>query len=395
MAPEQIRGGRVDEQCDIYALGAILFEILTLERLHGDAGAAEMMKRALAGADARPSVRAPGRETPPELEALCVTACALRSADRFSSARTLAELVEAYLSGDRDLELRRTLANVHLARAREAASRAGVPEASLEESSAALREVGRALALAPDNGDALALMVERLVTPPDVPPPEVVEAVARDAEESGQRMVFSAARIQIGIAGLLLALEAIEWTVGGGSPYTTIALLAWIVAGFGCWCSARFRVSFRSMIPTVFVSLAVAATSLVVGPFIVAPTLAVMAVVTMMLSRRSSRLRRCAIVAGLGILLPTVLVRLGVHPVAHTFGVESLTITPMWGMAAGEHCLAVLTAANLVFLAISVRIAARCRDALTAAEMQSQLQSWQFRQLVPAGATRALASSRR
>jgi serine/threonine protein kinase len=178
MAPEQIRGEEVDERTDVYCLGGILFELLTLVPLHGEPPMAAMMGRALQGVDARPSKRAPKRDVPPELELVCVRACAAKRDERYRSARELADSIEAFLSGDRDLELREELALVHLDLARDAASRMLVPGSSNDERTLALREVGRAIALTPDDPEALALLVRLLTEPPKVPPPEVLEAIA-------------------------------------------------------------------------------------------------------------------------------------------------------------------------------------------------------------------------
>src|SRR5207253_11297852 len=106
MAPEQVKGEDIDLRADVYALGAILFELLTLEPLHGDGTLADILKRAVKGADARASVRTPHRKVPPELEAICLHATALDREKRYSNARELADAVDAYLAGDRDLALR-------------------------------------------------------------------------------------------------------------------------------------------------------------------------------------------------------------------------------------------------------------------------------------------------
>src|SRR5690606_8957604 len=109
MAPEQIQlgGARIDERVDIYALGAILFEILALAPLHDGTSNAELLTSTLRGADARPSARAAERGLPPELDEICVRATHLDPAQRFACAAELYRVVERYLDGDRDLARRR------------------------------------------------------------------------------------------------------------------------------------------------------------------------------------------------------------------------------------------------------------------------------------------------
>ena len=173
MAPEQALGAAVDARTDVYALGAVLFHVLTGVPLHPKGEFDDVVAAILLGVEARPSVRVPDADVAPELEALCVAATRLHPADRLPSAAALHEAIEAYLDGDRDQELRRASAKKHSAAARAAVH--AIDQAADEEGARAeaLREVGKALAFEPGNNEALGTLVQLLTSPPKKIPKEV------------------------------------------------------------------------------------------------------------------------------------------------------------------------------------------------------------------------------
>ncbi len=87
MAPEQIRGRRGDARTDVYALGTLLYEMLTghLPYQGGDAGA--MLEAKLHHDPTPPSVHVPGLD--PALEAVVLRALAREPRDRQAGAEAL------------------------------------------------------------------------------------------------------------------------------------------------------------------------------------------------------------------------------------------------------------------------------------------------------------------
>ena len=100
MSPEQAEGrlDSVDRRSDIYGLGAILYEILAGQPPFGGDGIADVLRKVATEPPAPPRSLCP--PTPPPLEAVCLKALAKRPADRYASARDLADEVRHYLADE-------------------------------------------------------------------------------------------------------------------------------------------------------------------------------------------------------------------------------------------------------------------------------------------------------
>ncbi|MBI3272867.1 MAG: serine/threonine protein kinase [Planctomycetes bacterium] len=99
MPPEQLGGDtdRVGPAADVYALGAILYELCTGRPVFEAPNVEEMLERCIAAEPEPPRRRDP--RIPADLEAVCLAALRKRPEDRYPTARELAEDLERHLRG--------------------------------------------------------------------------------------------------------------------------------------------------------------------------------------------------------------------------------------------------------------------------------------------------------
>jgi len=94
MSPEQIKGDELDHRTDIYSLGGILFEVLTMQQLAWGETLDEMLANKTNNAPPTPRVVAPDREIPVPLESICLRCIQLNAEHRI---QTTLELIHELL----------------------------------------------------------------------------------------------------------------------------------------------------------------------------------------------------------------------------------------------------------------------------------------------------------
>ena len=385
MAPEQMRGElrAIGPRADVYSLGTILFELLTLEELHPRTSPAAIVTSTLGGIEARPSIRVPKLRVPPDLEAIVVKATAIHAGHRFASARELYEAVEKHLDGERDEEERRKLANGHAEIAWNAAGRATrTADAELADRRQAMREVGRALALDPGNALALRSMFHLMSKPPTTAPDEV-EHELRGTDHEQVRKVARVA----GFAYLtmLLYLPLFFW-LGIHSPAS--------IGVFYAFSLAAAFLSFATSIPqrppmaavwmTMVVStLAMASTATLFGPLIVTPTL--IAVNTTAFAMILDGWKRIVpVLTGIAFLGAAVAVHeLGLLPGGYAFTEAGMVVLPGAVELPEVATIAFLTITAIAAVITSSATVSGARDALRTAQRKLYLYTWHLRELLP------------
>ncbi len=92
LSPEQARGQKLDQRSDLFSLGIVMWEMLTVERLYKHASDFATMEAIIHDAPPPPSSRR--RDVPPELDALVLRALAKSPEERFQTAEELGEAIE-------------------------------------------------------------------------------------------------------------------------------------------------------------------------------------------------------------------------------------------------------------------------------------------------------------
>jgi serine/threonine-protein kinase len=369
MAPEQMLHPDVGPEADVFALGAILFELLTLQELRTEATLYEP-------ANAHASTRAPELDIAPELEAICVRATETRISARFATPRALQEAIARYLNGDRELEQRRALAGDHSIAAHKALVRANAKDSDYEqERGVAMRELVRALALDPTNEDLVGTLGRVLAAPPRTVPPEV----AQDLEASDQELIHAAMRHSAAaFVAWLVFVPIVFWMGVHDAGWLAVAIVPVCVTSLVCYASSRLAV-----IP-VWVQLVVIGLNVICGvaakgmfgPLIMVPT--VISTIALVVQAHTSRSVRIAgaVFAIVGMAAPVLLELGGWISPSYEFSDHHMIVLPqMLELHATQTNLLILATSVLAFVIPGIFIY-RLRDALADAQRRLRMQTW-------------------
>jgi serine/threonine-protein kinase len=375
ISPEQIRGDYfLDGRADVYSLGCILFEILALQPLHprGQPGIAS----AIAGVDARASVRAPEREIPPELDRICVQATQADPQFRFDTARQLGNAVQQFLDGNRDIALRRELAKTELVAARQALASGDGPE----ERRDALRAAARALALDPNEREPADLVGALMLQAPKKMPEEVqkeLDGLDLEALKISARFGTFAAMAYLGFFPILywVGFRDLWYLIAGPAVCIFIILVEVFVAPRSPFLSGYLAISGNLAMFALF--------GWMVSPIVIGPGPAVIMVTLLTPHRRLIPTWVLALLTVLATVTPWLLSLANVLP--DRVGVAGNTI--LLQTAAGELDPSATLAGLFIYIVALIQLAAllsRLQDNDRRKDRRAiQLQSWQLRQLVP------------
>ena len=372
MAPEQARGEQVGTPADVYSLGCILFEILAGEPAHPSGAAA--LAANIANEPGTPDQRTPERGIAPELDALCAGALATDPEAR-PSVRALADAVQRYLDGDRDLALRRKLADQQITAARAAKLR-GDGDSHAD----AIRAASHAFALDPESRVAANVLTSLIFEPPRTISAGLEQRL-RDVDTRAMAQQWRSATAAYAVFFLFLPL--LVWQ--GVRDWTVIA------AGFACITAiiviGRTAISRTAVSAPLALALNMAFmllfTRLYGTIFVIPGILAVETFAWMAYPRFIDHPWAPLVVMGGTQLVPIVLEQLGV--ITSTWSVhdgEIVTTSVALDISPGrtQTVLVLVALATVVVAGVFSRALAKGRRD---AQRELEIQTWNLRHLLP------------
>ncbi len=384
MSPEQALGlgDDVDGRSDVFSLGAILFELLTGQHFFEGAHPQQLLAQTI---DPDRRKRAPRADVPPELQAVIDRATSYDHAVRHQSALALAQDVERYLDGDRDEEHRARLVKAAVAEARRLSDVAlDGPVADRDAArSAAMREAGRALSLAPDNEPAQAVILRLLATPPETLPKEAEQELddllARQRKSAMRDNAIRVAGWSILYPFLLLMTPQVPSVVAALGALNVLCLAVAVAVARTSRVAPAHVLGFA-----IVVTMLAATLTSIFGPLVFVPGFAgANAVVLGSLAPTRHRW----LIYGLAcasFAVPLGLELAGLLPRSMTFDASGITLVPRLVEFREDVVLVALLATSVVGVVMPARVSVRFRDALIAAETKLLVQKWQLAQLAPA-----------
>jgi len=383
IAPEIIALGAeaASRQSDVYALGAILHEIITLKPFIAEDDPTKMLIAALDEPQLSPIAAAPDRDVPPELDAICKQATAREAADRHGSVRELHDELEAYLAGDRDRELRSRAAQRHAVAARQAAVEAlSSGDIALREQ--AMREVGRALALDPNNRAAMRTLVRLMREPPEEIPAGAQKLLEREQAKRVRSVSKMGSLAYVGMlmhAPLVIWMGIQDWTwflIGGGAA---------AVAGVLCGVGGVLDPPSRMLQHFVWASgaFSIAVLSLIFGPLVLVPGMLIIQVITLTLISKPSDRRVYLALTCAALIVPWLLQLGGWIPASYDLSDGTLRILPNLTRFDPTSTMAFLLASGLAQIILAAMLVGTVRRLLDRTQQRIHVRAWHLENLMP------------